>query len=373
MLNDLSFKRFKHKSVVKQTVLLALTVIVLLNCLSCLGKRKPPLPPVERIPQRVEITGFQRGDSVILSWKMPARNAKSKSLLNISSLDIYRLAEPFGSAISLSEEDFANRSTLIKNLPVTANDFGLKTLTYTDHLEFANQAVRLRYAIRLVNSSGQKAAFSNFLLIEPTAKLSKAPTSLSTSVLQDGIELSWTEPDANIDGSKPVNILGYNVYRATSKKETAKILNKTPVKDTTYEDKFFEFNKEYFYFVRSVSVGSNGEPVESLESNIAEIKPIDTFAPSAPTAITIAAAPGTISIFFAINPEKDIAGYKIYRSEDPGVEKAKWDLLTPEMIMANSYQDKRVEPGKAYHYYITATDTAGNVSDVSEIVSETAP
>jgi len=373
MLNDLSFKRFKQNGVVKHLALLALIILVSLNCLSCIGKRKPPLPPVERIPQRVEITGFQRGDSVILSWKMPARNAKSKDLLNISSLDIYRLAEPLASPLSLSEEDFANRSTLIKNLPVSANDFGLKTMTFTDRLEFANQAVRLRYAIRFVNKSGQKAAFSNFLLIEPTAKLSKAPASLSTSVSQDAIELTWTAPDTNIDGSKPVNVLGYNIYRTASKKEAAKMLNKTPVRDTKYEDKFFEFNKEYSYFVRSVSVGSNGEPIESLESNIAEMKPVDTFAPSAPSAITIAAAPGSISIFFAINPEKDIAGYKIYRTEDPILEKAKWELLTPEAIKANTYQDKRVEAGKIYHYYITAIDTAGNVSEVSEVVNETAP
>ena len=46
----------------------------MLTGLSC-GKRKPPLPPKERVLQNVEITGFQRGNQVILSWKMPARNA----------------------------------------------------------------------------------------------------------------------------------------------------------------------------------------------------------------------------------------------------------------------------------------------------------
>lgn len=373
MLNDFSFKHFKQNTVIKRYAALALMIVVLLNCLSCLGKRKPPLPPVERVPQRVEVSGFQRGDGIILSWKMPARNAKSKDLLNIASIDIYRLAEPLNSPLSLSEEDFASRCTLIKNIPVTIADFGLKIMSYTDKLEFANQAVRLRYALRFVNRSGQKAAFSNFLLIEPTAKLAKAPTSLSTNVTQDMIELVWDAPGANIDDSKPVNIIGYNVYRAETKKDAAKKLNKTPVSDVKYSDKFFEFGKEYSYFVRGVSVGANGEPIESLESNIAEIKPKDTFPPSPPDAITIAAAPGSISIFFAVNPEKDIAGYKIYRSEDPEAEKSTWELLTPEVIKVNTYQDKKVEPGKTYYYYITATDTAGNVSELSEVVSETAP
>lgn len=372
MLNDFSLKRFKHNSVFKHKAVLALMVLVLLNSLSC-GKRKPPLPPVERIPQRVEISGFQRGDSVILSWKMPARNAKANNLLNIDSIDIYRLAEPLSSPLTLSEEEFANRSTRIKNFPVKADDFGLKTMTYTDKLEFANQAVRLRYAVRFVNKSGQKAAFSNFLLIEPTAKLAKSPTSLATNLTQDAVELTWTAPATNIDGSTPVNIIGYNVYRTASKKEAAKQLNKTPVNDTKYQDKFFEFGKEYSYFIRVVSLGSNSEPIESQESNIIEITPKDTFAPSAPAAITVAAAPGTISIFFAVNPEKDIAGYKIYRSTEADLDKNKWELLTPELIKANTYQDKAIETGKTYYYYITATDTSGNVSELSEVVSETAP
>lgn len=348
-------------------------ILVLLNCLSCIGKRKPPLPPVERIPQRVEITGFQRGDSVILSWKMPARNAADKSVLNIDSIDIFRLAEPLTSPLSLSEEDFASRSTRIKNMAVADSDFGLKTMTYTDKLEFAGQAVRLRYAIRFVNRSGQKAAFSNFLLIEPAARIAKAPASLSTTLSQEEITLEWAAPETNVDGSKPANILGYNVYRSASPKEAAKLMNKTPVGDTKYSDKFFEFGKKYLYFVRSVSLGSGGEPVESAESNIVEIDPKDTFAPTAPEAITIAAAPGSISIFFAVNPEKDIAGYKIYRSIDPELDKTKWDLLTPELIKTNTYQDKAVDTGTKYYYYITATDTAGNVSELSEVVSETAP
>lgn len=373
MLNEYIFKRFKQNTVFKHKAVLALMILVLLNCLSCIGKRKPPLPPIERIPQRVEISGFQRGDSVILSWKMPARNAADKSVLNIDSIDIFRLAEPLSSPLSLSEENFASRSTLIKNLPVKDSDFGLKTMTYADKLEFAGQAVRLRYAIRFVNRSGQKAAFSNFLLIEPAARIAKAPASLSAELSQDEITLEWTAPETNVDGSKPANVLGYNIYRADSAKVAAKLLNKTPVGDPKYSDKFFEFGKAYLYFVRSVSLGSGGEPVESAESNVTGIEPKDTFAPSAPAAITIAAAPGSISIFFAVNPEKDIAGYKIYRSTDPDVDKSKWELMTPELIKTNTYQDKAVETGTKYYYYITATDTAGNVSELSEVVSETAP
>ena len=361
-----SFKRARDKAP------LALLAVVLLFCLSC-GKRRPPLPPTERVNQRVELSGFQRGSNVVLSWKMPARNAGKGSVLNISRADIYRLAEPANAPLVLSEEEFASRSILIATVPIADADFALKTITFRDQLQFAGQAARLRYSVRLANASGQKAAFSNFLLIEPIASVASRPTSLSAQISQDAITLSWQPPTENINATTPPNILGYYVWRSTSDKEPAKLLTQTPVTETTFRDEFFEFGKQYHYFVRTVSAGTASIPIESDESNIVQVKPVDTFPPSPPAAITLAAGQGTISIFFAVNPEKDITGYKIYRSTDPDLPRDKWELLTPELLKTNTFQDTRVESGKKYFYFLTATDNAGNVSESSEVVSETAP
>ena len=352
--------------------LLTCITIGLLIAAGC-GKRKPPLPPNERVVQRVETEGFQRGNQVIISWKMPARNAPMGSVLNIARVDVYRLAEPLNSPQTLSEEEFASRSLLVAAIPVRESNFGLKMMSYTDTLEFAGQPARLRYSIRFVNSSGQKAAFSNFFLLEPASRVASAPSSLSAIVSQDATELKWSAPSANVDGTTPVNIIGYNIYRSGSKTEPAKLLNKSPVTGNEFEDRFFEFGKTYYYFVRALSLGTDSQPIESGESNIVELAPIDTFAPSAPAAITLAATPTTISIFFAINPETDIAGYRIYRSTDPKKPKTEWDLLTKDLVTANTFQDDRVVSGATYFYYITATDKAGNVSEPSEAVSETVP
>ncbi len=362
-------ERFKHLAAKAALALIALVVLLSIGC----GKRGVPVPPKERVLQRVEISGYQRGNQVILSWKMPTRNAAVGSVLNISRADVYRLAEPVTAPLQLSEEEFANRSTLVAAMPITNADFGAKELLYKDTLAFAGQAARLRYAIRFVNASGQKAAFSNSLLIEPTSKVAGTPGSLVAEPSQDAIRLKWQPPASNIDGSAPVSILGYNIYRSTSEKVPAIKLNKTPLSATDFDDDFFDFGTDYFYFVRAVSVGVQAEPVESSESNIVKFKAVDTFAPTAPSAITVAAAPGTISIFFAVNPEKDIAGYKIYRSTDANLPKARWDLLTPEFVKTNTFQDTKIESGKTYYYYLTATDKAGNVSPPSETVSETAP
>ncbi|MEJ7846670.1 MAG: hypothetical protein WKF92_01115 [Pyrinomonadaceae bacterium] len=349
---------------------LALALVLLTLSLSC-GKRKPPLPPQERVSQRVEAAAFQRGNQVILSWKMPARNASDNDVQNITRVDIYRLAEPLNSPLTLSEDEFASRSVVIASVPITDADFALKTVTYADTLEFAGQPARLRYSLRLVNKSGQKASFSNFLLVEPASKIAGSPASLSASLSQEAVTLTWIAPAANVDGTTPPNVLGYNIYRSASDKDAARLLNKTPMGETRFADEFFEFDKEQFYFVRGVSVGTGGEPVESGESNIVRLLPKDTFAPSPPSAITLAATLNTISIFFASNPERDIAGYKIYRSTDAALERKKWELLTPELLTTNTFQDTRVESGKTYFYYITAADRTGNVSPASDVVSET--
>jgi hypothetical protein len=366
------FNTLKIIKRINEKAALAFIVGVSLTAFGC-GKRKPPLPPVERVAQRVEIKGFQRGNRVLLQWTLPPRNAAGGSLLNISRADVYRIAEPLNAPLALSEEEFAARSTLIATIPLSDADFARRASSFDDPLDFAGQAARLRYAVRLVNAAGQKAAFSNFLLIEPAARVADAPGSLAASATQAAVVLTWAAPDRNIDESTPPNILGYNVYRTDVRDGAIKQLNTAPVTKTDFADATFEFGRQYTYLVRTVSLGTGGEPLESLDSNAAAIGPVDVFAPSAPASITIAAAPGTISIFFASNPETDVAGYRLYRSEDSARPLSDWTLLTPEPLTANTYQDARVEAGKTYFYYLTAVDKFGNVSQPSVVVSETAP
>jgi len=361
MLNN--FKLNKHKA--------ALTFIILALLINlCCGKRKPPLPPIEKISQRVEVLGTQKGNQIILSWEISENVDQSN--LNIVRTDVYRLIEPISSPLALSEEEFSSNSVLIASLPVTGNEIKSKKMTFNDTLEFAGQAVRLRYSLRFVNSSGQKAAFSNFLLIEPTAKIAQSPTNLKATAGENFIRLDWITTNDNVDGSKPADILGYNIYRL-SDTDSVKLLNTSPLSEKYFLDKFFEFEKAYKYFVRTVSLGTNGEPVESKDSDSVEIIARDVFPPDAPGAITIAAAPNNLSIFFAFNSENDIAGYKIYRSEISNQPISQWTLLTADLLKTNTFQDTSVKSGKTYFYYLIAVDKAGNISKPSDIVSETAP
>lgn len=369
---NFSLNKFKTLYFIKTKAALAFITLVMFITLCC-GKRTPPVPPVERVSQRAFISGFQQGNRVVLNWKMPARNSSENDIDYINRIDIYRIADPVSAPQQITEEEFSTRSTLIESIPVGDDDFSLQTFTYSDILAFSDQAARLRYAVRFVNKSGQKAAFSNFLTIEPSAKIASNPEGLTYDLSQDALTVKWKKPQSNIDGSTPANILGYNVYRRSENETQIKKINSSPVTETVFSDNFFEFEKKYTYYVRTVSIGSEGTPVESSNSEEMTVTPLDIFPPSSPESLTVAASPNTISIFFASNPEKDIIGYKVFRSTDGAIPLEQWDLLTTEPIKTNTFQDQNVKPGVRYFYYLIAVDKFGNSGKPSRIVSDIAP
>jgi hypothetical protein len=357
---------------------LALLVALLVSFGAACGKRSPPLPPTERVQQRTEsLSGIQRGNQVILSWPAPRRNAPDPSVQSIRRIDVYRLAEKPRAPLALTEDEFAARSTLIGSVTYDEIKNAGDSLTYTDNLELAGEPARLRYAVRYVNAAGQRAAFSNFLLLEPAARIAKPPTLIATGkeISEGAITISWGPPTENIDGSTPVNLLGYNVYRVaeTESEVSPAPINAALVTGNRYIDQNFKFGETYRYLVRSVSLGSEGGQVESLNSNSITVSPKDVFAPSAPTSITVAAAPGRLSIFFPANPEADIAGYNIFRSTDPDLPRSQWTKLNGALLTRTTFQDERVESGKRYYYFLIAVDQAGNLSPQSEVVSEVVP
>jgi predicted phage tail protein len=381
VIEPLTTKAQRHKAVIwsKNTLCLCVFVVGLVFLPAC-GKRRPPLPPVERVQQRTELlSGAQQGNEVILSWPAPRRNAPDESVQSIRRIDVYRLAEKPGAPLALTEEEFSNRATVVGSITFEQIQTAGDTITYRDVLELAGQPTRLRYAIRYVNASGQRASFSNFLSIEPAARIAQAPTlSASPVIAEDSIKLTWQPPTANIDGSTPVNLLGYNLYR-TDESQTElgnQAINSALISSTEYADKTFQFGKDYRYIVRAVSLGTGGAEVESLNSNTVSVAPRDVFPPAAPERPSVAApepSSARLAIFFAANKETDIAGYNIYRSTDPDLAKQNWTKLNQALLTRTTYQDDRVEPGKTYYYYVTAVDKAGNVSQPSEVGSERAP
>jgi fibronectin type 3 domain-containing protein len=366
-----------NRSYTKGT-LLFFSFIAIFFTVSC-GKRKPPLPPIENVPQRTErLGGYQQGNQIILTLPALQRNAGDQSIQSIRRIDVYRLAESPNAPLPLTEDEFSARSVLIGSIKYSELLQSTGNITYIDTSAQNIELVRFRYAIKFINASGSRAPFSNFLLIEPTLNVALPPTELNIEESENSIKIDWTPPKQNIDSSTPANLLGFNVYRVSANQDAAKVMDSTPLNPKpvisgSFSDSSFQFGEIYRYFIRTVSLGSDGNPVESTNSKDILVSPKDTYPPSSPTAISIAASSGKLSIFFPSNPEKDVVGYYIFRSNDPNTPLKNWTKVTPELLTRTTFQDPNIEVTKRYYYYIVAVDKYGNESKPSEIISEIVP
>jgi hypothetical protein len=365
----------KQKAKRQYFCLLPFAFCLLISLLSGCGKIGEPLPPIPRAPLIVnELSVTQQGTRLILSFPL-VRPPRADRLERI---DIYRLIEPESAPRGLTEEEFAARASVISTIPGEQVKVGSTTLTHLDPLDLRQQTrgLRYRYAVRLFNRDGRGADFSNYATITPLTELAAAPALPTATLTQTEITITWVPPEMNENGTRPANIAGYNLYRKVG--ENVAKLNAQPLTATRFVDKAFQFGVTYEYFVRSLSAQTpapgNAKLNEAIEGNASEtlvFTPKDTFAPTAPTSITIASINGQVSLFWPSNPEADLAGYNIYRSEDETASAEKWLKLNTRLHIPTTFRDERVQVGKRYFYQITALDTAGNESARSETMSET--
>jgi subtilisin family serine protease len=94
----------------------------------------------------------------------------------------------------------------------------------------------------------------------------------------------------------------------------------------------------------------------------------DSTPPAAPTGLGATAGNGSVSLDWADNSEPDLGGYNVYRSTTSGGSYIK---LTSSAQLGSSYSDSNVTSGTTYYYVVTAVDTTGNESKVSNEASAT--
>lgn len=348
--------------------LLSLVALLLGAC----ARIADPLPPVRRLPQPTdELAARQIGSDILLVWPPPSANTDG-SPVALGRIDIYRTAERQSFAPPANADDFAARATRIASIP--AADIARYTaggkIYWRDSPAFLDRSLifrrSFRYAVKFVNPKGQDAGFSNIVWISPVAI--PGPPVPIVSWNQEAIELRWSPPESNLDGSRPPKILGYNVYKGPGGGKLSDApINRQIITDTHFLDRDFEFEKSYSY---AVSVVSLLEPhyAESDKSVPVTVTPVDKFPPAPPEPVAFPEA-GAIVLVWSPGPELDIAGYNIYRAESAG---GPYRRVNPELVLAPSYRDVDLEPGRRYFYVVRAVDNKGNESGNSIEVSETA-
>jgi len=224
---------------------------------------------------------------------------------------------------------------------------------------------RALYAVEVVDERGERSPLSVPLEIE-LAPPPKPPVALRVTTAEREVRLSW-EPG---EPGKTKEL--YDVYRRTAAQEELPLqpLNAAPLSDRSYVDTKFEYGETYRYSVRALPAPP--PPLrESVSSEEAEVRPLDTYAPKAPTGLAAAVEGQAIKLYWFPNSEPDLRGYRIYRRE----EKGEFRLIGEVDAAETSFADTTAARGVRYHYAVTAVDgaTPPNESPRSEEVSEALP
>jgi hypothetical protein len=190
--------------------------------------------------------------------------------------------------------------------------------------------------------------------------------------------LSWPAPAGTAAGEPIPPIAGYRIYRAeihpsarsspppdlASVKPESRAALLSFSETNSYRDPSVLFDHTYVYTVRGV-IQVQGVELESSDSQPVTITPRDVFPPAAPQGLVAALlpgpAPGTVlvDLSWSINLETDLAGYRVYRSEQEGT---RGELVTPDLLPTPAVRDTSIGPGHRYWYTVTAVDRAGNES-----------
>jgi hypothetical protein len=331
-----------------------------------------PQPPEVRIPKEAaDLAVRQSSDTLVLTFSKPEQNTNGSAATTIKSLELLRITEESGvSGAPLPQERFVKSALTVLSIPVSRfseylNDktFVLRDRPFPGSPNLYSHT--FRYAVLFTNTKNQSAGLSNQVAIAPVA-IPNPPAGLSAKGNQEFIQLSWTEPSENVDGSKPPRIAGYNIYRFDdAAKGPPTRLNQDPVQGSGFEDHSFQFDTTYRYAVSTV--GSRENPnAESLPSYAIQFVAKDVFPPSPPKEFNAILQGDTVILIWEPSASPDVAGYRLYRREKGVAARQK----ISELVQALSIRDGQVDPSKDYEYEIQAVDAHGNESEASKTEME---
>ena len=377
------------------------------------GRKGPPLPPFVRTPIAPgDLSAARRGDSVDLTFVVPASNTDQTRPANIERIDIYALTH----TDRVTDLDVITQGERIASVDVKAprdpdrtidpdepaSDLqplvgaGLEQGASTDvfeELELTAPASHVAgesnrpldgrpltgpscqvptrtYLAVGISTQRRRGQFSR----QASVPLVTAPASLpqpSVKYNESGVTVSWQaggvapaagEPAGALLESRPIGCsspaVAYHVYEiAATPPQRETRLTEQPLAAPPFVDPRIAWGTERCYTVRAVhSIGPLS--VESGPAPPVCQRLTDTFAPAAPKGLVAVASEGAINLIWDANADKDLAGYLVLRAP---ASTGQFSPVTEEPVHDTTFTDK-VQPGVPFVYAIVAVDTNGNRS-----------
>ncbi|HDH13071.1 MAG TPA: hypothetical protein ENG83_12880 [Nitrospirae bacterium] len=190
-----------------------------------------------------------------------------------------------------------------------------------------------------------------------------APTSVGIAAGDAVVDLWWSAPDTNTDGSELDDLEGFNIYQGTvsGSYDPAPINGSYPYSGLGFTDINVTNGQTYYYIIKAVDYSGNESPASVEVSDTPDVVDDPPLAPANP-AITEKAA--ELLLTWDSNYETDLAGYNVYKGTSSGSYS-----LVATLGAYEWYVDQNVSAGQTYYYVVTAEDYGGNESGYSNEVS----
>src|SRR5215472_8107656 len=232
-------------------LLLALGAVVLLPACATVAPPQPPSLELPKPPSDLHAT--RKGDTVTLTWTIPALTTDRQRLSSLGPTRICRginpaatsCDAPVGEAPPLKDFE-AIRKSANQKVPASYND------TLPSQLERDNPLGSMTYAVEVLNADGRGAGLSNPVSV-PLAPTAPPPRDFSARVTADGVVLTWTKPPL-----PTIEPLGYvfRVYRRQKGSQQQILIGEVPAGNGpsfTLTDPGIEWEQTYDYFADTVT------------------------------------------------------------------------------------------------------------------------